>query len=135
MVYIYSHVNKSVLSSTNGNDITNTALQQLQTTKLQQTHNNIHINTKINYPPIQAYNITTSQYPLYKSLLSIVEAWNPDDPDPPTQFEETLQHFNYSNLYERQLAEQYRNAELPFKIYNVPGWLVLNGLHFRYCCH
>ena len=59
-------------------------------------------------------------YPRYKSLLSLVRSWNPDVPDPPSEFHETLQHFNYSDLAERGMAEQYRKAELPFKLYDVP---------------
>lgn len=64
----------------------------------------------------------TSNYPDYRSLLSIIQKWNPDAADLPTSFEETLQHFDYSNLTERRMAERYRNAELPFKVYNVPNF-------------
>lgn len=35
-------------------------------------------------------------------------------------FKETLQHFNYADPYERSIAEMFRDAEIPFKIYNVP---------------
>jgi len=59
-------------------------------------------------------------YPVFNSLLDIVTAWNPDDPDPPPVFRETLQHFNYSNPTERTMAESFRDAEIPFKVYDVP---------------
>lgn len=124
MLYIYSHKNDNVFSSITDNDriTSNTALyDQIQKAKHQQNSYKNTLRTKITYPSIQEYRINRSNYPVYKSLLSIIEAWNPDDPDPPEQFEETLQHFNYSNQVERQLAEQYRNAELPFKLYNIPG--------------
>lgn len=64
---------------------------------------------------------STAGYPEYKPLLDIIKSWNPDDPDPPEIFVETLQHFNYSDMAERQLAEKFRNAELPFKLYGVPN--------------
>lgn len=59
-------------------------------------------------------------YPIYKSLLDIVTEWNPDNPEFPNFFKETLQHFNYSDLLERSYAEKFRNAELPFKLYGIP---------------
>ena len=62
----------------------------------------------------------TESYPPYSDLLQLVTNWNPDDPDVPKTFEETLQHFDYSDPEQRAMAEKYRNAELPFKVYNVP---------------
>jgi hypothetical protein len=59
-------------------------------------------------------------YPQYASLLSTIEAWNPDNPDRPAVFIEKLQHFNYSDPKEREIAGRYRDAEVPFKLYNVP---------------
>jgi oxalate decarboxylase/phosphoglucose isomerase-like protein (cupin superfamily) len=55
----------------------------------------------------------------YEPLLNIVDRWNPDNPDQPSDFVERLQHFDYGNLEERAMAEKYRNAELPFKLFNV----------------
>ena len=47
--------------------------------------------------------------------------WNPDDADNiPNPFREKLQCFNYSDPGERLMAEEYRNAELPFKVFGVP---------------
>jgi hypothetical protein len=31
-------------------------------------------------------------------------------------------HFNFSNPDELKIAEQFRNAEIPFKIYNAPNF-------------
>ena len=62
----------------------------------------------------------TDSYPPYSNLLQLVTDWNPDDPDVPENFQETLQHFDYRDPEQRSMAEKYRNAELPFKIYNVP---------------
>lgn len=73
---------------------------------------------QVQWPSLAHYN--QYQYPRYKTLLDVVSSWNPDHPDPPRNFTETLQHFNYSNPQERKMAEIYRNAEVPFKLYDVP---------------
>ena len=46
--------------------------------------------------------------------------WNPDSPDPPDYFEERLQHFDYMDPKQREMAEAFRREEVPFKMYNVP---------------
>jgi len=63
-----------------------------------------------------------TKYPKYLNLYDVVTQWNPDVPDPPNLFRETLAHFNYSCPRERKMAEAYRNAELPFKVYDVPAF-------------
>mmetsp|Transcript_25690 Transcript_25690/g.42865 ORF Transcript_25690/g.42865 Transcript_25690/m.42865 type:complete len:384 (+) Transcript_25690:109-1260(+) len=55
----------------------------------------------------------------FTSLYNIVDKWNPDHPEIPSDFKETLQHFDYGNIEERAMAEKFRNAELPFKLFNV----------------
>lgn len=55
----------------------------------------------------------------YDTLYNVLSRWNPDNPDPPKSFREKIQHFDYGNPYERQLADRWRKAELPFKLYNV----------------
>jgi hypothetical protein len=72
----------------------------------------------IHWPEVTEYS--KENYPNYKSLLSNLENWNPDDPNLPLSFNETLQHFNYSDPRERKMAEVYRNAEVPFKLYDIP---------------
>ena len=47
-------------------------------------------------------------------------AVEPDNVSIPVPFRETLAVLNYSDPHERSLAEAYRNAEVPFKIYDVP---------------
>jgi len=60
-------------------------------------------------------------YPPTNALLDIIQRWNPDDTDNiPNPFQETLQVFNYSNPEERLMAEAYRNAEVPFKVFGIP---------------
>jgi hypothetical protein len=72
----------------------------------------------VQWPALVDYS--QDSYPQYHSLLEIITNWNPDNPDPPSNFIETLQHFNYSNLSERAMAEIYRDAEVPFKLYDIP---------------
>jgi hypothetical protein len=82
--------------------------------------------TIVYWPPLRSLDDeqgdTHNTDPRYQSLLSVVTRWNPDVPDPPADFHETLQHFNYSNTEERAMASKYRNAELPFKLYDVPDF-------------
>ena len=61
-----------------------------------------------------------ADYPKYKTLLQVVQDWNPDNPDMPSNFNETLQHFDYMNPEDMTIALKFRDAEVPFKIYNVP---------------
>lgn len=73
----------------------------------------------LHYPPDMVGN-SNMTYPLYHNLAKIIDDWNPDDPDPPSHFVETLQHFNYSDDKERAMARNFRNHEVPFKLYDVP---------------
>jgi len=74
----------------------------------------------VSWPELKAFP-GESSYPQYTPLLDVIKSWNPDVAEPPERFVETLQHFNYSDPYERKLAEEYRNAEVPFKLYDVPN--------------
>ncbi len=74
----------------------------------------------IMWPTILSAVPTDNSYPVYDSLLNIVTNWGPDDPEIPATFKESLQHFNYSNPIERDIAFKFRDAEIPFKVYNVP---------------
>lgn len=65
--------------------------------------------------------VDVAAYPPTESLLDIVTRWNPDDTDHvPDPFHETLQCFNYSDPMQRAIAEKYRTAEVPFKIFGIP---------------
>ena len=83
-------------------------------------HGKIFYPKLLHYPPDSASVPTGIRYPTYHNLSKIIEEWNPDDPDPPSHFVETLQHFNYSDDRERAMAANFRNHEVPFKLYNVP---------------
>lgn len=54
-----------------------------------------------------------------RDLYDIVTKWNPDNPEVPDDFVETLQHFDYGDEEERAIALKYRENEVPFKLYNV----------------
>ena len=64
----------------------------------------------------------------FEPLLNVVENWNPDNPDEPVSFTERLQHFDYGNPVERAMAEKYRNAEVPFKLFNVSEFKDVSNL-------
>jgi hypothetical protein len=90
---------------------------------------NMNMNNGLAFPPSTTdgralwpalISAPSSNYPVFRSLLNVVKTWNPDEPEAPTAFKETIQHFNYSSPNERLMAERYRNAELPFKLYDVP---------------
>lgn len=69
-------------------------------------------------PPIAPVPSSERKLP-YRDLLSIVSDWNPDTPEVPANFQERLQYFDYGNPNERNIAEAYRNAEIPFKLFNI----------------
>ena len=77
------------------------------------------LHARIQYPQL-LHEPKDGVYPVFTPLLSILERWSPDDPDPPEEFRETLQHFNYSNPHERAMAELFRTKEVPFKLYDIP---------------
>jgi hypothetical protein len=96
----------------------------LRAIRLSQRNYDIMENTSVVYastPTDHARN-----YPSYDSLLTVIQRWSPDVPDPPPTFKEKLVHFNYSNPAERRMAESYRNAEVPFKLYDVPEFTELS---------
>ena len=56
----------------------------------------------------------------WRTLYDVVTEWSPDNPDIPPEYKETLQHFNYMDPEEREMALRWRKAELPFKVFNIP---------------
>ena len=80
----------------------------------------------IHWPELQAWDpenpegTGANNMPRMLNLLDRLTEWNPDQPEIPTVHTETIQHFDYNNPLERILAREYRDAEVPFKLYNVP---------------
>jgi hypothetical protein len=66
--------------------------------------------------------------PKYFKLKHLLYRWNPDDTDSrrwqksmahPLSNQDPIRRFDYSKPTERAIALQYRNAEIPFIVYNV----------------
>lgn len=80
--------------------------------------------TKIEYTyPDMLWNVPKQGgYPQLDKLGDILKRYPQDDLDhPPQPFVEKLLHFNFSNPRERKAAELFRDAELPFKVYDIPN--------------
>lgn len=60
-------------------------------------------------------------YPDLERLGDIFKRWPQDELDsPPQPLVEKLQRFDFMNVDQREAALRFRDAELPFKLYNVP---------------
>jgi Cupin-like domain len=74
---------------------------------------------KYQYPDLEPS--PTNDYPNLDTMETIMTRWPQDRlDDPPETIIERLMHFNYSNPRERKMALEYREAELPFKVYDIP---------------
>jgi len=78
----------------------------------------------------------TLTYPQTFSAIDVINNWNPDDTDIPGKHYDTLCHFDFQNEAQKKLAFEYRDAEVPFVVYNVPEidavvkkWSDLDYLH------
>jgi len=60
-----------------------------------------------------------SAYPPLQPLGALLKSW-PQDEDYSATIHESLQHFNYSNPTELEMAKRFRDAKLPFKLYDIP---------------
>lgn len=58
-------------------------------------------------------------YPKLKTIFQLMYEWDQDH-EKEGVIEETLLHFNYSDPKEREMALIFREAEVPFKVYDVP---------------
>ena len=73
------------------------------------------------YPPALPEPPVEGGYPFLEPLGTLMTRWPQDDIDnPPQPFVERLQHFDYNNPEQVTMALKFRDAELPFKVYNVP---------------
>ena len=70
---------------------------------------------KVTCPPVPAPG-----YPRKYNMTTILNNWNPDNTVIPSQHYDSLCHFNYSDPVQLQQAYDYREAEVPFVVYNVP---------------
>jgi hypothetical protein len=74
---------------------------------------------KYHYPELQMEPPESGGYPQLRSLEELMHNWNQDE-DHEGIIPESLIHFNYSNPEELQAAKLFRDAELPFKLYDIP---------------
>jgi len=73
------------------------------------------------YPDIIAEPPRGGSYPAMETLGEILRKWPQNDLDtPPTPFVERLQHFDFNDPEQMEIAERYRDLEFPFKLTNVP---------------
>jgi hypothetical protein len=77
------------------------------------------IRSKYNYPDILMEPPATGGYPKVKTVKEIMDIW-PQDEDYTGIFTEELLHFNFTDPVELEAARKFRDAELPFKLYNIP---------------
>ena len=71
------------------------------------------------YPLLLSEPPTTGGYPDMRPLKDLLDEW-PQTRDNPNTIHETLLHFNYSDPHERAMAKRFRDARLPFKLYDIP---------------
>lgn len=77
--------------------------------------------TKHDYEYLDLQASPPDEYPFMEPMDELMKRWPQDDLDnPPTPFVEQLMHFNFSDPKQRKMAINYRDAELPFKVYDVP---------------
>ena len=74
---------------------------------------------KYTYPAMLRDVPPAEQYPPLEPLGDLMSRWNHDD-DVSGTIHETLQHFNYSDLEQRAVAQKFRDADVPFKLYDIP---------------
>lgn len=76
---------------------------------------------KYEYPELMFEPPNDGTYPPLEPMSAIFETWEQDDLDsPPDTLVEVLQHFDYQDEDQMEAAIEYRELELPFKVYNVP---------------
>jgi hypothetical protein len=87
---------------------------------------------KYTYAPISEYYNDEngqlphfSQYPVMKSMKQLMDDW-PQDEENHGTIHETIVHFDYNDPKQLEIATKFREADLPYKIVNIPE-LVLAG--------
>ena len=116
---LFSSASSAPTANTASPEVDSVRALENSTSKPKLHSSDIDSHTLIDYPE-KLKRPDSAVYPNYTNLLDVIKAWNPDNPDPPPLFKESLQHFNYSNAEEMTAAIKFRDAELPFKIFNVP---------------
>ena len=73
------------------------------------------------YPNLMSSPPMDGGYPKLQPLGDLLRKWpQTQDIKPNQKIEEVLLHFNYSDPAERVMATRFREAHLPFKVYDIP---------------
>lgn len=73
------------------------------------------------YPEVMTEPPNDSSYPSFETFRESIQKWSQYDLDsPPSTIVENLQHFDFQDMEQMQIAKKFRDLELPFKVYNVP---------------
>ena len=73
------------------------------------------------YPDLMSSPPMDGGYPKLQPLGDLLRKWpQTQDIKPDQKIEEVLLHFNYSDPAERAMATRFREAHLPFKVYDIP---------------
>mmetsp|Transcript_11789 Transcript_11789/g.32669 ORF Transcript_11789/g.32669 Transcript_11789/m.32669 type:complete len:711 (+) Transcript_11789:258-2390(+) len=75
---------------------------------------------KYEYPPIMPEPPKRGGYPEVKTLGQLLQNWPQNQDNLADKIHEALMHFNYSDPEERAMAVRFREARLPFKVYDIP---------------
>eukprot|EP00588_Corethron_pennatum_P023544 CAMPEP_0194338690 /NCGR_PEP_ID=MMETSP0171-20130528/80459_1 /TAXON_ID=218684 /ORGANISM="Corethron pennatum, Strain L29A3" /LENGTH=362 /DNA_ID=CAMNT_0039102917 /DNA_START=136 /DNA_END=1225 /DNA_ORIENTATION=- len=77
------------------------------------------------YPEFHSHPpIPEAEYIKMETLGNLLSKWDQDDiENPPSHFKEVLQHFDFRDDEQMEAALKFREAELPFKITNLPELL------------
>lgn len=73
--------------------------------------------------PLKGDTNNSNTYPVLEPLENLLQNWPQDDDDgatTTTTIHERLLHFNFSDPDELRMAQRFREAELPFKLYDIP---------------
>ena len=80
------------------------------------------------YPDVIPEPPRGGSYPPFETLGDLLKAWPQNDVDtPPFPFVERLQHFDFTDPKQLEMAKRYRDIEFPFKLTNVPELIAANA--------
>jgi len=80
------------------------------------------------YPEIIPHPPRGGSYPAMETLGQLLKRWPQNELDtPPSPIVERLQHFDFNDPEQLEVAERYRDLEFPFKLSNVPELIAANA--------
>jgi hypothetical protein len=80
------------------------------------------------YPEIIPDPPRNKAYPPMETLGGLLKRWPQNEfEEPPSPIVERLQHFDFTDLEQLDMAKRYRDLEFPFKLTNVPELIAANA--------